>query len=200
MTTFKYGLSSLLLLAVITACSQTDGENTEEEAQVAEAISIPAEGEVIATTEQDDFRVTLSSAKRVYVEGEELDITGALTYVGDKDEMEIVHATSLVYRSVIDHKRDFFESAERLTSQELTTLTPGESITNENFSGFGYGVGLTPQADRNLEEIRALYDEVGGYPAGTYTFTFIAEFFYESEEGQKEFKIPASIDIIIEPS
>ncbi|PRO64527.1 hypothetical protein [Alkalicoccus urumqiensis] len=200
MRTLHRGLAAFMLLTVVTACSQTDGQTNDEEAQAANTESTSDEGEVTATTEQDDFQMTLTSAKKVYEEGEPLDIFGSLTYLGEKEEIEITYDRMFYFSKVIDYKRYMSMTPTYESYRGTKTFSQGEAYEFESFEPNGNGEPITSQSEEELEQTKQLYEEITPLPAGGYTFNVVADFEVQTAEGNQEVRIPASIDIVVEPS
>ncbi|PRO66486.1 hypothetical protein [Alkalicoccus urumqiensis] len=200
MRTLRRGLTACMLLAVVTACSQTDGQTNDEEAQAANTESTSDEGEVTATTEEGDFEITLTSAKKVYQEGQSLDIAGLLTYKGQRENIELYHAAAPFNYVITDYERSHITFPEIETLGKTSTLAQGEALEINTFKLSEVGYPLGTQSEKEKEKMKETYGEADHFPAGVYTITLLVDFSYEKEGETTDVYLPTSIDIVVEPS
>ncbi|GAA0315356.1 hypothetical protein GCM10008967_02370 [Bacillus carboniphilus] len=74
--------------------------------KVYECVRGPMEGSHRVTVEEGDFQVTLSSEKEIYTVGEDLQVSGSITYTGVKPFSKVYHKGIMFIHFIrgIDHE------------------------------------------------------------------------------------------------
>ena len=132
-------------------------------------------------SESDDFLYELQVNNNSFSKGEKIDITASLTYIGEKDELVILHAASPFYFDIKETTRGYDIEYPMNLPLISTTLKNGEPLNIQYVTSGGY-------SDLNTEEYRSFMDEFlsGSYPVGYYVVNGYVRFTVEGEEDNTE--------------
>lgn len=178
----------ILLSALLLAACQS---KTSEEAPP-QLRDNPQEDEV----KEGDFIFRLVSEKKKYDEYEKPVIYAELTYVGEKEEIQISHAASPFSYPIHEKTRGYTVDYAMNTPLLLTDLKRGEPYReNYDFAG-GY-------SDKDAEEYAEFVQSViehDGFPRGNYMMEGYANFSIvdESETAEKEMNMQLQIGFDVE--
>ena len=132
-------------------------------------------------TEADEFLYELQVNKNSFSKEEKIDITASLTYIGNKDEIVISHASSPFYFDIKETTRGY--DIEYPMDQPLisTTLKNEEPLKIQYVPSGGY-------SDLDAEAYRSFIDEFlsEGYPVGNYVVHGYVQFTVEGEQHETE--------------
>lgn len=172
----------LLSLALLLAgCGFTIKHNSSEKVDINE--TYPQEAEVQA----DDFVYRIYTEKEVYKEYEETAIFAELTYVGDKDSIEISHAASPFYFPIEEQTREITVDYAMNDPEINTTLEKNVPFREKYEFAGGYS---DQDNDTTIEFIQTIIDK--GFPEGNYVINGSAQF---TVKGSKAEDIPQSYDL-----
>lgn len=146
----------------------------------------------IAEQTQDDFIFRLISEKEQYEEKEEVILYGEIEYIGEENEIEIVHSSSPIFFNIIEEERQYAVEDIVQDIGVTTVLKQNEPL-------------------RIVYEKNAFYDETDpknyidfveqlveqeGFPIGYYTVTGITNFsvFKNKDENPTPYDMEATID------
>lgn len=170
------------VLLFVTACSSTDSMQTNDSFDENKLETFEVENNEAEVTD-GDYVFRLISEKEVYQVGEKVDMYGELTYVGDKEEVEIVHSTNLFIFPMLEKVREHEISGGTTEEAVETTLKRNEPyIENYAKNGVGYA-GEDPQSYQSFIEN---FMNRGDFPAGYYEVQGEASFSVNGEPIEME--------------
>jgi hypothetical protein len=182
----NYLLSAVLLLfTILTAGCQSSHTVDNSDLEKIEVSQTSDE------TVQGDFIFRIKSEKAEYKEDEDIELYGEIEYIGEKDEVTILHSSSAF----------FFPMREKIRGYEIgsavndiglsTTLKKGVPYREEYGKSGGYSEDQDPQDYVNF--MKEFLNSTG-FPAGHYVVKGSTDFSVESGEhvrikGTVEFKV-----------
>lgn len=149
------------------------------------AASIPPsmDGEDLATKAevvQGDFMYRLVTEKGVYREGEDIAVYAELEYVGDEEQVVIFHGASPFYFNLYEKTRNY-EIPYAMNQPLLSTVIARGEPLRETYAGSGaFGSNDPPAYIAFMKRIME-----GDFPAGDYVVNGIADFYVETEDGER---------------
>lgn len=153
----------LALIFILASCGTTN-EDLDEKSYSA----YPHEAEAAA----DDFVYRLTTEKDVYDEFGDTAIFAELTYVGEKESIDIYHAASPFYFSLEERTRDY--QIDYATEDPLLTTTLEKGVPLREKYTFAGGYSDTDDK-AYIEFIETIVNE--GFPKGNYIINGSAQFF-----------------------
>lgn len=172
------------IVLILTGCSES-GSNKN---------SVESKQDVLVTRKEiieGDFIYRLVSEKGEYVEKEPVKLYAELEYIGDKEKIEISHATSPFYFPMIEKTRNY--QVDYIMTEPLihTTLIKGEPIRKEYSPGGGYG---SQDAKEYIEFMKHIMNSE--FPIGHYVVNGSAHFNVADVEtgGEKKYSIDTKIE------
>ncbi|MDW0118171.1 hypothetical protein QTL97_14660 [Sporosarcina thermotolerans] len=170
MKSLKRVVFSVLLLALLSACSSKDITNNEGSNNT---ISYPQDAQV----EADDFIYRLYTEKDVYSEFGDTAIFAELTYIGNQESVEISHSASPFEFPIKELSRGI--EIEYAMDDPLirTTLVKGEPLREK----YRFAGGYSDNDDKEtIEFIQTIINK--GFPEGNYVVNGLAIFFIENAD------------------
>ena len=159
----------LALILILAACGTTNEDLDDKSYSV-----YPHEAEA----EADDFVYRLTTEKDVYDEFSDTAIFAELTYVGEKESIDIYHAASPFYFYLEERTRDYDIDYAMEDPLLTTTLKKGEPLREKYTFAGGYS---DTDNKAYIEFIETIVNE--GFPEGNYIINGSAQF-STSEPGE----------------
>ncbi|MCG3089337.1 hypothetical protein [Sporosarcina cyprini] len=177
----------LLSALLLTACQSKNTEEAPPQLQ-----DNPQEDEV----REGDFIFRLVSEKTKYDEYEKPVIYAELTYVGEKEEIQISHAASPFSFPIHEKNRGYTIDYVMNTPLLLTDLKRGEPY--REYYGFAGGYS-DKDAEAYAEFVQSIIEH-GGFPRGKYTMEGDANFSIvdDSNTSEKEMNMQPQIGFDVE--
>src|SRR5699024_9824496 len=178
------GLVSLLLLA----CTSSSEEIDVKQFQVENHETEVSEG---------DFIFRLISEKEQYTQDEPVNLYGEIVYVGDKEEVDIVHSSSAIVFNIFEEARQY-ELGDGVADIGITTTLERNVPYRETYEK---NIGYDSESPKDY--IKFVEDFIGqnGVPIGYYKVKGMTDFaiFEDGEhEEAKHYNIKASIDFKVQ--
>lgn len=152
-----------------------------------------AEYDVLQTSDEitkGDFLFRLVSEKEVYKQGDEVQIYGEIEYIGDQDDVTIVHSSSAVIFSVEEKIRGYTIPDFVREIGVWTSLSKNKPYHKRYDKSSGY---ISEQESEDYVIFAEDFLEGDDFPVGYYAMKGIADFAYESErydiEAEIDFKV-----------
>ena len=144
-----------------------------------------------AKVEEGDFIYRLATTKAVYAQGEQVEITAELEYVGDLEKITISHASSPFYFPMTEIERGFEIDYPMDMPLIETELKKGEPLVTTYKGAGGY-------SDLDEEEFIEFMKQImhNEFPKGTYLVNGYAEF--KDETNDARYKIDSGIKFVVE--
>ncbi|KXH87255.1 hypothetical protein [Sporosarcina sp. HYO08] len=154
------------LVIVLAACGANESQSTTNGSTPSEPLP-PAE----ATVEDSNFVYRLFTEKDVYDEFGDTAIFAELTYVGEKESIDIYHAASPFYFPIEERIRGIKVDYAMNEPLIVRTLKKGEPFREKYIFAGGYS-----DADdgKSVDFIKTLMDK--GFPEGEYIIHGSAQF------------------------
>lgn len=171
----------LLFTFIFIACSH-EGNNTEEALE---------EDQIVSETDAGDFILRLVSEQAVYETGEKITITGKLKYVGDEEELKILHAESPFMFDIVEVTRGTEIPFHMTYISRDTTLKHGQWYQEE------YEKQTLYNADDNQAEFMNSFMKEEGFPAGEYEVEVRSEFMVNGGETSEDHSYTTSILVVV---
>ncbi len=173
----------MLPLLIVVGCSVSESNSSVDSSKLEEYEVKNIEDEVT----EGDYVFRLVSEKEVYEVGEEIQLYGELTYIGDQDEVIIEHASNVFILPMVEHVREHDISGGTNDEAIQTKLVPNEPY-RENYAKNGVGYAEEdPQAYKKF-----IKDFMGrdDFPAGYYEVQGVADFYV----GEEHVEMKATVD------
>ncbi|SDB83329.1 hypothetical protein SAMN05421734_101299 [Pelagirhabdus alkalitolerans] len=140
---------------------------------------------------EDDFIFRLVTEQEAYDESEEVNLFGEIEYVGEEEEVTILHASSAVF-FLIEEKVRGYEIGSTVEDIGLsTTLEQGEVHREPYEKSGGYSQG----EDQDYIDFVEDFMEREGFPRGFYEINARTDFTVEQENGASErIEMEATVD------
>ena len=141
-----------------------------------------------------DFIYRLVTEKEHYDEGENVKIYAELEYVGEENQVEIMHGSSPFLFPMIETTRDYEIAYAVNLPGNSTILKKGEPMRQEYMGGGGY-------AEHNKEEYKVFIKKVmkQDFPSGHYIVNGFADFHLADEvKDEKKYIIEAQIEFYVD--
>ncbi|WP_077303210.1 hypothetical protein [Virgibacillus pantothenticus] len=178
---YKYYIAfTAILVLFISGCSSSnqisnsDLEEYDVEKKIDESI-------------QGDFVFRLVSDKKEYEAGDDVKLYGEITYVGDKDEVNIHHSSSAILFPMEEKVRGFDIGFVVKEIGLSTMLKQGEPYREEYRKSGNYVEDAPIDYVKFMEE----FSGIDGFPPGYYVVHGEADFYLE---GQERINMKATID------
>lgn len=141
-------------------------------------------------TVQEDFVFRLVSEKEIYQKGEDVDLYGEITYIGEEDNVTIHHSSSAILFPITEKTREYTIGFGVNDIGLSTTLENGEPY-RENYDKYAVGYdGSDPEDYRDfIQDIT----NMDGFLPGYYAVNGTTDFFLK-EGGQERIEINAMVD------
>lgn len=171
------------IVLILTGCSEYGSNN-----------SVDSKQEVLETRKEiteEDFIYRLVSEKEEYVEKEPIKLYAELEYIGDKEKIEISHATSPFYFPMIEKTRNYQIDYGMTEPLIHTTLIKGEPIRKEYLPGGGYG---SQDSKEYIDFMKQIMNSE--FPIGHYVVNGSAHFNVADVENgeEKKYRIGTKIE------
>lgn len=170
----KVGMIMISILMIVVGCSVSESNSSVDSSKLEEYEVKNIEDEVT----EGDYVFRLVSEKEVYEVGEEIQLYGELTYIGDQDEVIIEHASNVFIFPMVEHVREHDISGGTNDEAIQTTLVPNEPY-RENYAK--NGVGYAEEDPQAYKKFIKDFMERDDFPAGYYEVQGEA-YFYDGEE------------------
>lgn len=147
--------------------------------------------EVKKTTDenvQGDFVFRLVSEKKEYGKGEDVKLYGEITYIGDKDEVTILHSSSAILFNLEEKTRGFNIDFAVEDLEVATILKQGEPYREEYVKSGGYSENNSSDYVRFIKG----FWKNDGFPSGYYVVNGETDF---SLEDRERVNIKATVDL-----
>ncbi|MCJ7842905.1 hypothetical protein MUB24_18885 [Lederbergia sp. NSJ-179] len=141
-------------------------------------------------TTQDDFVFRLVSEKEEYREGEKVKLYGEIEYIGEKEEVTIVHSSSAILISLEEKIRGYHIDGIVQDIGVTTTLKKGEPYRENYVKSRGSG----PEEDPSYKIFMEDFLKRDDFPAGYYVAKGYTDFFAKSGEVGEHVNIEANVD------
>ncbi len=172
----------VLVIASIVGC--TSAEDVEETAEAAKPL--------VAETQTGDFLLRLVSIKENYEEGEDVEITAKLKYIGDQEEVRILHSSSPFWYRIQEVTRGI-EIPYFMEDPSLETTLKRDVWYEEKYLKTG---GYRDGEDEESKEFVQSFVESDDFPEGEYEIELNSDFYLVNEDGEDQ-KQHVSTGIII---
>ena len=176
-----------ILLALLTACGAEYSDSNPIKLDFEDPDSLISESEVI----ERGFVYRLYTTEGFYNEGDKVNITAELEYVGELEEVTISHAASPFYFPMHEASRDYDIEYPMNTPLLVTVLKKGEPLV-ETYTGAG---GYSDEDSKEyIEFMKQVMNQQ--FPNGKYLVTGLAEFYDETNGAS--YKFDGQIQFVVE--
>ncbi|MYL46396.1 hypothetical protein GLV94_12150 [Virgibacillus halodenitrificans] len=145
-------------------------------------------------TVEDDFLFRLVSKKDQYKKGEEIILYGEIVYKGDKEEVNINHASSAIFFNIREETRGY-EIGYAVKDIGLTTTL--HRLGSPYQKQYTKNIGYNPENEtKDYEQFKDDFLNNDGFPPGYYKVKGQTDFSLSSEGEleQKKYNMEAAID------
>ncbi|MBD1222014.1 hypothetical protein [Virgibacillus halodenitrificans] len=177
----------LMLVLLIAGCSTSDKIDSKE----LEKFEVKKKTD---ETVQDDFLFRLVSKKDQYKKGEKIILYGEIVYKGDKEEVNINHASSAIFFNIREETRGY-EIGYAVKDIRLTTTL--HRLGSPYQKQYTKNIGYNPENEtQDYEQFTDDFLNNDGFPTGYYKVKGQTDFSLSSEGEleQKKFNMEAAID------
>lgn len=174
----------LLLLVILVAGCQSSSQIDAKELEKYKVQQ--TEDEV----KQGDFIFRLVSEKGEYRQDEEVKLYGEIEYIGEKEEVSIVHSASAILFSLEEKVRGYHIESSVQEIGVTTKLKKGEPY-RENYVK---KAEVIFEEDPSYQKFVDYFLEGRGFPTGYYKVNGYTDFFVKSEDEGEHINIEANVD------
>jgi hypothetical protein len=204
----KKQLLPLVILGMVFAAACNGGnEPTETEQDITEdneaeeENSVPEDNEpeenegeegnqpVVSETDAGDFMLRLVSEKAIYDSEEEVQLKGKLKYIGEAEELEIIHEESPFYFEMIEITRGAELPYPLKEIEQTSTLDQNQWYEEEYIKRIAYSLD-----DEHADFYQTFMNETG-FPPGEYEIELRTDFAVTVEEVPENHTYTTSIVI-----
>lgn len=148
-------------------------------------------------TTENDFTFRLVSDKETYAAGEDIALYGELKYTGEKEEIEILHGSSVFSYHIEERVRGYQIGGMIKEIGVWTSFKRGK--THRGY----YNKSSSFAENQDNDDYMAFMEEFlqkDGFPPGYYVITGTANFFVESddEDEQQYYEMEAQVDFKVQ--
>lgn len=173
----------LFPVLIVVGCSDSESNGSFDSSKLEEYEVKNTEAEVT----EGDYVFKLVSEKEVYEVGEEVQLYGEVTYIGDQDEVVIEHASNLFIFPMVEHVREHDISGGTNEEAIQTTLVTNAPYREEYAKN---GVGYAEEDPQAYKKFMKDFMKRDDFPAGYYEVQGEADFY----DGEKRFEMKATVD------
>lgn len=142
-----------------------------------------------AETSIGDFQFRLVSEKEIYQDDEDLNLYGEITYVGDKEDIEIVHSSSPVFFNISE--------ATRQLNIEDSVQDIGVTTTLKRDEPYRISYDKSNSFVADDQDFYHDFMELDGFPVGYYTVNGLTDFSV-FEHGDDQAATPYNIEATVD--
>lgn len=180
----------VMFTVLLTACGEVQPQNTTN--PVTTSVLNKEELDLMDKVTEGDYELAIYTKKTQYAVNEPIDVYADITYIGEREEIEIGHSMYPVGFAIMEHTRNLDIGGAMEEPYKVTLLKRNEPMQyNYSFTG-GYS---SDDDDDVISFVKDLRD--GQLPQGEYTITAYADFKEHGQDSVPPYLFNVSISFIV---